>query len=100
MPGHVSGNVHCTQSKYSLTTCKSDWSIHYEIFGADKVFSWADGTKVTAVRATEDYSDGHHDGHQKWISNEGYEIKLPSLSQVPNQNQGCTLQMHMHFGYL
>ena len=65
-------------------------------FGTGGVFSWADGTQVTAVRSTEDYSDGQ----QKWISNEGYEIRFTSLDKVPNQNKGCSLQMHGHFGYL
>ena len=65
-------------------------------FGTGGVFSWADGTQVTAVRSTEDYPDGH----QKWITNEGYGIRVTSLSLVPDQNQGCTLQMHGHFGYL
>ena len=69
---------------------------NYGSFGTGQVFSWADGTQVAAVRDTEDYSDGK----QKWIANEGYDIRIASLSEVPNQNQGCTIQLKKYFGYL
>ena len=95
MPGHVSGNVHCTPSKYWVyvnTLRKGNIEKFLPCNHTDNKFSWSDGTTVNATWKSETETV------ETWTTSEGYVIKLID-GQVTSQEHKCTQQGAQYFGY-